>query len=130
MWDNSDWLLKTQAEHNFVTTQIMKEVKLGRYSQPFRPSLLPRMYSSPLHTIPKEGSDALCLINNQSVGEYSPNSMISHDNIAGTCMDRIKELGVSLRAYQEENGSDMQLIIWKSNIHRAYRNLPIHLLYQ
>jgi hypothetical protein len=88
------------------------------------------MYLLPLHTIPKEGSDGLQLINDQSAGEYSPNSMISCDDIAGTCMDGIKELGASLGAYWEENGSDVQLVIWKSDIHGAYRNLPNHPLYQ
>ena len=47
-WDNSDRPLKTQAEVDFVDAQISKEVKLGRYSQPFA-SLHPGMYFSPLH---------------------------------------------------------------------------------
>jgi hypothetical protein len=130
IWDNSNWLLKMQPECDFVAAKIAKEVKLGRCSQPFGPSLHLGMYSLPLHTIPKEGSDGLRLINDQSAGEYSLNSMISCDDIARMCMDGIKELGVSLWEYREQNGNDVRLVIWKSDIHRAYRNLPIHPLYQ
>jgi hypothetical protein len=130
IWDNSDRPLKTQGEVDFVHAQINKEVMLGRYSQPFGPELHPGMYSSPLHTIPKPGSDGYRLINDQSAGDFAPNSMISRGDVTGTCMDGIKEFGASLLAYRREHGDDVQLIIWKSDIHGAYRNMPIHPLYQ
>ena len=56
--------------------------------------------------------------------------MISRDDITGTCMDGIREFGASLLAYREIHGNDVQLVIWKSDIHGAYRNMPIHPLFQ
>ena len=47
----------------------------------------------PHHTVPKPGTDALHLINDQSNSDFSPNSMIKHSDIMGTCMDGIKSLG-------------------------------------
>ena len=129
-WDNSARSLKTQDEVDFVEAQIAKEVRLGRYSQAFGPGLLPGMYSSPLHTIPKDGADGYRLINDQSDGDYSPNSMICRNDIAGTCMDGIKELGASLRAFRREYGNDVELVVWKSDIHGAYHNMPLHPLFQ
>ena len=42
------------------------------------------MYSSPIHAVPKPGMDTFPLINDQSAGEFSPNSMIHPDSVAGT----------------------------------------------
>src|ERR1700734_1996004 len=101
-----------------------KEVGTGRYSEDFGPNLLPGMYCSPIHTIPKPGTNTLCLINDQSDGDFSPNSMIDCDDIAGTCMDGIKSLGASLRAFRRENGDNIELIMHKSDIQGPYLVLP------
>jgi hypothetical protein len=85
-----------QGEENFITAQINKEVNSERYSDDFGLELLPGMYCSLIHTVLKPETDTFRLINDQSAGEFAPNSMIDHDNIAGTCMDRIKSLGASL----------------------------------
>jgi len=129
-WDNSDRLIKSEPERLFINVQVTKEVGLGRYSQPFRPVFLPGMYSSPLHTVPKEGSTGFRLIKDQSDSIYSPNSMISRDNIAGTCMDGLKQLGASLHDFQRVHGDHMWLVMWKSDIQSAYWNMPIHPLFQ
>ena len=77
----------TSAEHlNFIRMQIEIEVAAGRYSTPFGPDLLPVMYSSSVHAVPKP-PDTLCLINHQSYGNHSLNSMILKESVAGTCMD-------------------------------------------
>ena len=102
----------------------------ARYSENFGPDLLPGMYCSPIHTIPKPGTDTLRLINDQSDGAFSPNSMISHDDVAGTCMDGIKSLGASLRTFRREHGDQVELVIYKSNIQGAYRNIPMAPLWQ
>jgi hypothetical protein len=120
MWDNSHHLIKTQAERDFLATQIDKEVAAGRYSENFGPDLLPGMYCSPIHTVPKPGTDDLRLINDQSDGEFLPNSMISREDIAGTCMDGIKSLGASLRAFHHEYRDEVELVIHKSDVHGAY----------
>jgi hypothetical protein len=128
--DNSHRPIKTEGEHDFLKTQIDKEVATKRYSEDFGPELLPGMYCSPIHTVPKPGTDSLRLINDQSDGEYSPNSMINHDDIAGTCMDGIKSLGASLRAFRKEQGEDIQLVMYKSDIQGAYQNIPMAPLWQ
>jgi hypothetical protein len=129
-WDNSHRPIKTQAEREFLEAQIDKEVAAKRYSEDFGPDLLPGMYCSPIHTVPKPGTDSLRLINDQSDGEFSPNSMINRDDIAGTCMDGIKSLGASLRAFRREHGEHVQLIMHKSDIQGAYRNIPMAPLWQ
>jgi len=69
------------------------------------------MYSSPVHAVPKPGSDALCLINDQSANKFSPNSMIDSKDVAGTCMDGIKSLGASLCAFHKVEGDDIELLM-------------------
>jgi hypothetical protein len=85
------------------------------------------MYSSPLHAVDKPRTTTLTttfwLINNQSAGEFSPNSMIGHEDFAGTCMDIIKSLGASLQTFCKANGDSTKLIMWKFNIEAAYCNL-------
>jgi len=100
--------------------QIDAEVRKGRYSEDFGPDLLPGMYSSPTHAVPKPGTDTFRLINDQSAGEFSPNSMIHPDDVAGTCMDSIQSLGASLRAHRDKYG-DERLVMFKADIKEAYR---------
>ena len=56
--------------------------------------------------------------------------MISHDDVAGTCMDSIKSLGASLHAFRREHGDQVELVIYKSDIQGAYRNIPMAPLWQ
>ena len=130
MWDNLHRPIKSKAECVFLEVQIDKEVAAEHYSEDFSPNLLPGMYCSPIHTIPKPGTDTLQLINNQSNGAFSPNSMLSHDNVARMCMDSIKSLGASLRAFCREQGDQVELVIYKSDIQGAYCNIPMALLWQ
>ena len=81
------------------------------------------MYSSPVHAIDKLGTTTFHLINDESAGEFSPNSMITSEDVARTCMDGIKSLGASLCAFCKAEGDDVELIMWKSDIETAYRNL-------
>ena len=103
--------------------QVETEVQLGRYSEVFGPDLLPGKYSSPVHAIDKLGTTTFHLINDQSAGEFSPNSMIDSEDVARTCMDKIKSLGASLCAFCKVEGNDVELIMWKSDIKAAYQNL-------
>jgi hypothetical protein len=89
-WDFSDCPPKSDEHKVFMKSQVETEVHLGRYSKAFGPNLLLGMYSSPIHAVPKPGTDALQLINDQLAGEFSPNSMIGSEDVAGTCMDSIK----------------------------------------
>ena len=110
----------TSAEHlNFISAQIEVEVAAGRYSAPFGPDLLPGMYSSPVHAVPKL-PDSLRLINHQSYGDHSLNSMILKERVAGTCMDGIRLLITALLCFRQEFGDDVELLIYKSDISHAY----------
>jgi hypothetical protein len=42
--------------------------------------------------------------------------MIDSEDVAGTCMYRIKSLGTSLHAFCNAEGDDIELVMWKSNI--------------
>ena len=129
-WDNSHRSIKSEVKCDFLEAQIDKEVTTECYSEDSGFDHLPGMYCSPIHTIPKPGMDTLRLINNQSNSNFSPNSMISHDDIARTCMDSIKSLGASLHAFHWEHGDHVELIIYKSDIQGAYHNIPMAPLWQ
>ena len=46
------------SEHaEFISSQIDTEVKKGQYFEDFGPDLLPGMYSSPIHAMPKPGTE-------------------------------------------------------------------------
>ena len=120
----------TSDEHlAFIRAQVKVEVEAGRYSAPFGPELLPGMYSSPVHAVPKP-PDTFRLINHQSYGDYSLNSMIPKEEVAGTHMDGIRSLGTALLRFRLEHGDDVELVIYKSDISHAYRNFWVHPLWQ
>jgi hypothetical protein len=122
-WDFSDCPPKCQDHLDFITSQVETEVCLGRYSEAFCPDLLPGMYSSPIHAVDKPETNSFQLINNQSTREFSPNSMIESEDVAGMCMDSIKSLRASLCAFRRAEGDVIELIMWKSDIEAAYHNL-------
>ena len=103
----------------------------GRYSAPFGPDLLLGMYSSPIHAVPKlPDANALCLINHQSYGNHSLNSMILKESVVGTCMDSIKSLSTALLCFHQEFGEDVEFLIYKSDIIHTYWNFWVHPLWQ
>ena len=128
-WDDLHYPIKSQDERD-LEGQMDKEVTAGQYSEDLGPDLLLGMYCLPIHTIPKPGMNSLHLINDKSDGEFSLNSMINHDDIAGTCMDGIKSLGASLHAFCREHGNHLQLVIYMSDIQGAYCNIPMAPLWQ
>ena len=120
---------KTEEDHIFLAHQVLSEQKADRLSAPFRPDLLPGMYSPPVHTIPKPSSEKLCMVVDHSAGKYSLNSMINPKDIVGVKLDGIHSLRVSLRAFRA-NDPHANLVIFKSDIGAAYRQMPMHFLYQ
>ena len=58
--------------------QIDKKVKLGHYSGPFGPDLLPGIYSMPIHAVPKPSSKKFHPVTDHSAGQFALNNMISH----------------------------------------------------
>ena len=72
---------KGENELNFICEQRNKEIALGRFSENFGKELLPGMYSMPVHVISKPHLSDLCLVTNQSAGDYSLNSMMTSRDI-------------------------------------------------
>ena len=68
------------------------EMAKGRLSQSFSTELLPGMYSSPIHAVPKAESADFRLVTNQSGGKFSLNSRIEYDDIAGMPLNSMKHL--------------------------------------
>ena len=129
IWDNSDRPPKTEAESQFLSSQIDKEVGVGRYSEAFGPDLLPGMYSMPIHAVPKPGTNKFRLVTDHSAGKYALNSMISRDAIAGVTLDNVQDLGNGLRVFRHSR-PHAQLHLWKADVSEAYRHMPMHPLWQ
>ena len=120
---------KDQREIDFICSQRNKEISLGRFSESFGEDLLPGMYSMPIHAVPKPHSTDLRLVTNHSAGEFSLNSMIRCEDIAGFPLDNMTHLGEMLLR-KKADFPDEELTLFKSDISDAYRNLPMHPLWQ
>ena len=119
----------SQRELDFICEQRDKEIKMGRFSESFGEDLLPGMYSMPIHAVPKPHSTDLRLVTNHSAGIFSLNSMIRREDIAGYPLDNMTHLGEMLLR-KKAQFPDEELILFKSDISEAYRNLPMHPLWQ
>ena len=97
-WDFSDRPPKTEREASFLRDQRDIEIRARRYSESFGMDLLPGMYSTPIHAVPKPRSEKLRLVNDHSAGPFSLNSMIARSDVAGAKMDSISDL-IGAREY-------------------------------
>jgi hypothetical protein len=88
------------------------------------------MYSMPIHAVPKPQSEKLRLVVNHKMGEFSLNSMIPREAIAGARIDTLKNLGDRILSLRRIHGPDARLVVWKSDVSQAYRRLPMHILWQ
>ena len=79
------------------------------------------MTSSPIYAVPKSHSSDFRLVTDPTVGQYSLNSMVPYDAIAGF-LDNMKHMGEFLLCIREY--SDQCLTLWKSDV--AYRLIPMH----
>ena len=129
IWDNSQQTPKTESEAIFLCEQVQKEVEKDRYSPSFRPDLMPGMYSMPIHAVPKPGTNKFRLVTDHSAGQYALNNMITKEDIAGVTLDNVQDLGNALHLmWREEPEAD--LILWKADVSKAYRLMPMHPLWQ
>ena len=128
-WDFSERPPKTEREAGFLREQRDIEINAGRYSNDFGTHLLPGMYSTPIHAVPKPRSENLRLVNDHSAGPFSLNSMISREDVTGAKMDSISDLVSALLRYRRDH-PDRTLILFKSDVSAAYRRLPLHPLWQ
>ena len=129
MWDFLDRPLKTEHKADFLRDQRDIEIAAGRYSEGFGSELMPGMYSTPIHAVPKPRSDKLRLINDHSARTFSLNSMIMWADVAGVKMDTISNLVDALLRYHRTHPSTT-LVMFKSDVSAAYRQLPLHPLWQ
>jgi hypothetical protein len=120
---------KDAKELVFICGQRDKEIDAGRFSDSFGEDLMPGMYSMPIHAVPKPHSADLRLVTNHSAGNYSLNSMIKKEDIAGYPLDNMTHLGEMLLKKKKEFPDEV-LTLFKSDISDAYRHLPMHPLWQ
>jgi hypothetical protein len=128
-WDFSERPPKTEREAGFLRDQRDVEIDAGRYSESFGTDLLPGMYSTPIHAVPKPRSTKLRLVNDHSAGPFSLNSMIAREDVSGAKMDSISDLIGALLRYRKRH-PDRKLVLFKSDVSAAYRRLPLHPLWQ
>ena len=104
-WDFSDRSPKDENEAEFLRSQRNIEISARRYSESFGKELLPGMYSTPIHAVPKPRSIKLRLVNDHSAGPFSLNSMIAREDIIGAKMDSIADSSSSISSYSSEHYS-------------------------
>jgi hypothetical protein len=86
------------------------------------------MYSMPIHAVLKD-EGKFRLVTNHSAGNFSLNSMITKEDIAGVTLDNVQHLGNTLWQFRALEG-DGPLVIWKADVSEAYRHMPMHPLWQ
>ncbi len=131
-WDNSRMDPRSVMEQKFISRYRDEEIEAGRLLEPFSPDLLPGMYSTPVHAVPKPHSDDFRMVSNMSAGSYAPNQMIRHSDIAGSCLDGLHTLFSAILRYRQKfpDNSKKILIVFKSDVSKAYRLCPMHPLWQ
>jgi hypothetical protein len=113
---------------NFIRQQRDEEKELKRWSKPFGNKLLPGMHSSPIGAIPKKNPGEYRLINDQSCGPHSLNSTIRKSQVK-VKLDNMHDLGNVLLAVRKKHPKQ-KLCLFKSDVRSAYRQLPMHPLWQ
>ena len=86
--------LKTKKEQEFLKEQVKIKIVSGCFSDSFGMELLPGMYSSPVHTVFKPESNMMWFVIDYSSGDFSSDSMITQDDVAGVQLDGLHTLGV------------------------------------
>lgn len=82
-----------EQKTSFLHAQCDIEISKGQFSAAFGHELLPRMYASPIHAIPKPNSTNFHMVTNHSTGDFSLNSMICHNHVTGYPLDNMKYVG-------------------------------------
>ncbi len=132
MWDNGRMSPRSEMEQKFICRYRDEEIAVGRFSTSFGPDLLPGMYSTLVHAVPKPHSDNFCMVFNMSAGDYAPNRMICHADIAGSRLDSLHTLFVAILRFRRRSPDNAQktLVVFKSDVSKAYRPCPMHPLWQ
>ncbi|KAF8989658.1 hypothetical protein BDZ89DRAFT_974667 [Hymenopellis radicata] len=129
-WDNAWANIPSEKEHNFISDQCNEEVQKGHHSPPFGPDLLPGMYSTPNIAVPKPHTDGdLRLVANQSAGQFCQNIMVNKAETRGARLDSLLVF-IPLLLFFAQMHPGKRLLLWKSDVTGAFRNIPIHPLWQ
>ncbi len=131
-WDHSHMSLRTKMEQQFISEYKDSKLAAGQFSPPFGPELLPGMYSTPVHVVPKPHSEGLWLVSNMSAGVFASNMMIKHVDIAGVQLDMLHNFFAALLRFHcmSDFNANANLVAWKSDVLKAYRICPMSPLWQ
>lgn len=122
--DNTNHSICLEHPGALISTRD-KEVAAGRYSPPFY-HLLPGMKVSPLLLASDAGSSKLRLCTDMSYGTPSLNDLV-HKEDARVAYNSLASFGPYMTDVPRGSG---HLVLWKSDVARAYRNLPMCLQWQ
>jgi hypothetical protein len=115
----------TDMEREFIAATCREEEEAGRFSQAFGTELLPGMVCGPVFPVPKPGNtNQLRLVTDQSAGTHSLNSLIPDDS-RSVRFDNLHDLGSALRHFHRQHGRGPRWL-FKSDVSKAYRLLPMH----
>lgn len=120
-----------EDEAIFLRNHLHNERSKERFSPTFGSNILSGMYATtPVSVVPKKEPGKYRLINNQSFGQaFSLNSMVQRADIPTPPLDRLTQLTEWMTVLRKMHPNE-KLTIWKSDIAEAYRNIPMHPLWQ
>lgn len=130
-WDNSRRPLRDPSHAAIIRESIDTEVRDGRYSSSFGPDLLPGMYSAPLGVVPKPHTNPpkWRVVVDYSDGQFANNSLVERED-RRVPVDTVFHLGRRLRQLRKELGDNVPILVWKSDVSKAYRIVPMHPCWQ
>ncbi len=99
-WDNGRMSPRSEMEQKFICGYRDDEIAVGHFSALFGPDLLPGMYSTLVHMVPKPHSDDFRMVSNMSAGDYAPNQMICHADIAGSRLNSLHTLFTAILRFR------------------------------
>ncbi|PBK84919.1 hypothetical protein ARMGADRAFT_1088068 [Armillaria gallica] len=108
-WDNVRMNPQSAMERKFICRYRDEEIAAERFSEPFGPDLLPGMYSTPVHAVPKPHSD-----------DFRSRLDSLHTLFSVILWYRQKDLA----------NAHKTLVVFKSDVSKAYRLCPMHPLWQ
>jgi hypothetical protein len=127
--DESKSISLTIEKESFLKSQLAHEQNLERISGEVGEDLLPGMYCMPNYVVPKPHSSGWRLVNDQSAGPYSLNSMVDRRFVTGYPLDNLAHFG-ELLLKKRQCSEHETFVAWKSDISEAYRMCPMHELWQ
>lgn len=131
-WDNSRMSPRSMMEQQFISEYWDEEIDAGHFSESFGPDLLPGMYSTPVHVVPKPHSEDFHMVSNMSASSYAPNRMICHSDIVGLHLDGLHMLFSAILHHRWKSPANAKkiLVVFKSDVSKAYQLCPMHPLWQ